>query len=191
MSDSAENFFASAPQNFAVEDNWSLFKTTLIKAMVNYIPQRGSSVQLKFPWITPEIKCQMRKKDHLHMKALCYQNPDHGWRLRNNGISFQGLSKNLVVITWTMLSGEAFWRTPQKFWSFIRSCKSEDVVIPPLRYGNTLCTSDKSKAEALNSFFYSVFTQEKLPIPTKPTSPYNQIPDIDISAHGVHKQFLQ
>ena len=37
---------------------------------------------------------------------------------------------------------------------------------PPLRYGNNLCTSDKSKAEAL-SYFYSVFTQEKLPIPTK------------------------
>ena len=60
----------------------------------------------------------------------------------------------------------------------------------PLRYGNNLCTSDKSKAEAL-SYFYSVFTQEKLPIPTKRTSPYNLISDIDISAHGVHKQLLQ
>ena len=61
---------------------------------------------------------------------------------------------------------------------------------PPLRYGNNLCTSDKSKAEAL-SYFYSVFTQEKLPIPTKLTSLYNLISDIDISAHGVHKQLLQ
>ena len=55
---------------------------------------------------------------------------------------------------------------------------------PPLRYGNNLCTSDKSNAEAL-SYFYSVFTQEKLPIPTKLTSPYNLISDIDISAHGL------
>ena len=30
MCDCAETFFASAPQNFAVEDNWTLFKTTLI-----------------------------------------------------------------------------------------------------------------------------------------------------------------
>ena len=49
MSDSAENFFASAPQNFAVEDNWSLFKTTLTKAMVNYIAQRRSSMKYKLP----------------------------------------------------------------------------------------------------------------------------------------------
>ena len=81
--------------------------------------------------------------------------------------------------------------SPPNFWLYVRSCKSEDIGIPPLRYGNNLCTSDKSKAEALNSYFYSVFTQEKLPIPTKPTSPYNLISDIDISAHGVHKQLLQ
>ena len=75
MSDSAENFLASAPKNFAVEDNWSLFKTTLTKAMVNYIPQRCSSMKYKLPWITTEIKRQMRKKDRLHKKALRYQNP--------------------------------------------------------------------------------------------------------------------
>ena len=77
MSNSAENFLTSAPQNFAVEDNWSLFKTTLTKAMVNYIPQRCSSMKYKLPWITPEIKRQIRKKDRLHKKALRYQNPDH------------------------------------------------------------------------------------------------------------------
>ena len=70
MSNSAENFLTS-------EDNWSLFKTTLTKAMVNYIPQRYSSMKYKLPWITPEIKRQMRKKDRLHKKALRYQNPDH------------------------------------------------------------------------------------------------------------------
>ena len=77
MSDSAENFLASAPQIFAVEDNWSLFKTTLTKAMVNYIPQIFSSMKYKLPWIPPEMKRQMREKDRLHKKALRYQNPDH------------------------------------------------------------------------------------------------------------------
>ena len=77
MSDSAENVLASAPQNFAVEDNWSLFKTTLTKAMVNYIPQRFSSMKYKLPWKHPEMKRQMREKDRLHKKALRYQNPDH------------------------------------------------------------------------------------------------------------------
>ena len=99
MSDSTEHFFASAPQNFAVEDNWSRFKITLTKAMAYYIPQRRSSMKYKLPWITSEIKRQMRKKDRLHKNALRYQNPDHWAELRNNENLFQGLLKNLVVIT--------------------------------------------------------------------------------------------
>ena len=78
MSDSAENFLASAPHNFTVEDNWSLFKTTLTKAMVNCIPQRRSSIKYKLPWITPELKRQMRKKDRLHKKVLRNKNPGIG-----------------------------------------------------------------------------------------------------------------
>ena len=54
MSDSA--VLASTPQNFVVEDNWFLFRTTLTQAMVNYIPQRCSSMKYKLPWVTPEIK---------------------------------------------------------------------------------------------------------------------------------------
>ena len=87
--------------------------------------------------------------------------------------------------------GASLQENPKKFWSYVRSCKSETIGIPPLRYGNNLFSSDKSKAEALNSYFFSVFTQEKQPIPTKPTSPYNLISDIDISTHGVYKQLLQ
>ena len=97
----------------------------------------------------------------------------------------------LILVISNNVIGAGFQVNPKKFWCYVRSCKLEDNDIPPLRYGNNLCTSDKSKAEALNSYFYSVFTQEKLPIPTKPTSPCNLISDIDISAHGVHKQLLQ
>ena len=92
---------------------------------------------------------------------------------------------------WNNVIEASLQESPKNFWSYARFCKSEDIGIPPLRYGNNLRTSLKSKAEALNSCFYSVFTQEKLPIPTKPTFLYNLISDIDISAHGVHKQLLQ
>lgn len=72
----------------------------------------------------------------------------------------------LILVISNNVIGASFQVNPKKFWSYVRSCKLEDNGIPLLRYGNKLCTSDKSKAEALNSYFYSVFTQEKLPIPT-------------------------
>ena len=87
--------------------------------------------------------------------------------------------------------GASLQENPQKSWSYVRSCKSEVIGIPPLRYGNNLFSADKSKAEALNSYFFSVFTQEKRPIPSKPTSPYRPISDMHISTHGVYKQLLQ
>ena len=183
LSDSAENFLPSAPQTFAVEDNWSLFKTTLTKAMVNYIPQRCSSMKYKLPWITPEIKRQMRKKDRLHKKALRYQNPDHWVTFKKQRSLASRIVKESRSDYLKNVIEASLQENPPKFWSYVRSCKSEDIGIPPLRYGNNLRTSVKSKAEALNSYFYSVFTREKLPIPTKPTSPYNLIFDIDISAH--------
>ena len=87
--------------------------------------------------------------------------------------------------------GANLQENPKKCWSYVRSCKSEAIDIPLLRYGNNLFSADQSKAEALNSYFFSVFTQERQPFPTKPTSPHKLISDIDISTHGVYKQLLQ
>ena len=133
----------------------------------------------------------MRKKDRLHKKALRYQNPDHWVEFRKQRNLVSRLVKESRSDYLNNVIGASLQENPKKFWSYVRSCKSETIGIPPLRYGNNLFSSDKSKAEALNSYFFSVFTQEKQPIPTKPTSPYNLISDIDISTHGVYKQLLQ
>ena len=191
MSVYTEHFFASAPQNFTVEDNWSRFKVTLTKAMAYYIPQRRSSMRYKLPWITSEIKRQMRKKDRLHKKALRYQNQDHWVEFKKQRNLVSRLIKESRSNYLNNVIGASLQESPKKFWSYVRSCKSEAIGIPPLRYGNNLFSSDQSKAEALNSYFFSVFTQERQPIPTKPISPYNPISDIDISTHGVYKQLLQ
>ncbi|XP_068723904.1 uncharacterized protein [Montipora capricornis] len=156
MSGCAETFFASAPQNFAVEDNWSLFKTTLTQAMLNYIPQRRSS---KLPWITPEIKRQMRKKDRLHKKALRYQNPDHWVEFRKQRNLVSRLVKESRSDYLNNIIGASLQENPKNF-----GLMSDLVNQRPL---------------------------EKQPIPTKPTSPYNLISDIDISTYGVYKQLLQ
>ena len=191
MSDSTKHFFASAPQNFAVEDNWSHFKITLTKAMAYYIPQRRSSMKYKLPWITPEIKRQMRKKDRLHKKALRYQNPDLWVQFKKQRNLVSRLVKESRSDYLNNVIGAILQENSKRFWSYVRSCKSEAIGIPPLRYGNNLFSSDQSKAVALNSYFFSVFTQERQPVPTKPTSPYNLISDIDISTYGVYKQLLQ
>lgn len=83
--------------------------------------------------------------------------------------------------------GPCLDENPKKFWSHIRNCKSEDNGIPPLRSDSKLCSTDKDKAEALNSYFYSFF-KEELPAPFKGNSQYNFISDLKIFCQGVLKQ---
>ena len=53
--------------------------------------------------------------------------------------------------------GSSLTENPKKFWSYVRSCKSENIGIPPLKSDNSsISVNDKDKAESLNSYFHSV-----------------------------------
>ena len=54
-----------------------------------------------------------------------------------------------------------------------------------------MLNQSKDKAETLNSYFFFVFTNEKLPLPKIPVSPYSSIADLHISPEGVAKQLSQ
>ena len=69
MLHSSEEFFASNRENYSIEENWSLFKCTLAKAINEYIPQRSSCSKYKLPWVNPRIKHHMRRKDRSHKKS--------------------------------------------------------------------------------------------------------------------------
>lgn len=74
----------------------------------------------------------------------------------------------------------------------MRSCKSENIGIPPLKSDNSsISVTDKDKAESLNSYFHSVFTQEQLLNANIGTSYSPSIPDLKISADSVYKQLSQ
>ena len=76
----------------------------------------------------------------------------------------------------------------KKFWSYIHNCKSEDNGIPPLRSGHKLYSTDKDMAKTLNSYFYTVFSKEKLPALFKENAQYNSISNLKISVQMVLKQ---
>ena len=70
----------------------------------------------------------------------------------------------------------------------MRNSKSENLGIPPLKNSDSsICVTDKDKAESLNSYFHSVFTQEQTPIPNVGTSPFLSIPDLQISLECFYK----
>ena len=80
---------------------------------------------------------------------------------------------------------------PKKFWSYVKHSKSENLGIPPLKTVDGLSITDKDKAETLNSYFFSVFTREQMPLPEIGPSPFHSIGDLQFSPNGVAKQLAQ
>ena len=77
---------------------------------------------------------------------------------------------------------------PKKFWSVIKSKRSETTGVSPLRKEGILHSDPVNKAYILNYQFVSVFTQEDMRnIPDKGDSPYPDLPEITIYPDGVRK----
>ena len=91
--------------------------------------------------------------------------------------------------------GDSLTDNPKKFWSNVKHSKSENLEIPPLKTVDGLSITDKDKAETPNSYFFSVFTREQMPLPEigRP-SPFHSIGDLQhlqFSPNGVAKQLAQ
>ena len=77
--------------------------------------------------------------------------------------------------------GDSLTENPKKFWSYVKLSRSENLGIPPLKTEQGVFVTNKDEAETLNSYFFSVFTNEQLPLPKCPISPYSSIADLHIS----------
>ena len=84
--------------------------------------------------------------------------------------------------------GDSLKTNPNRFWSFIKANKQENIGIPTLRVNDQPIIKYHDKANALNNQFSSVFAQEKHPIPQIAPSTYSNIPLLEIGIDGVIKQ---
>ena len=55
--------------NRSVEDNWNYIHDNLLKAINTYIPVKFNSNSNNAPWMTPQLKRLIRKKQRFYNKA--------------------------------------------------------------------------------------------------------------------------
>ena len=184
---SSYEFFASNPWENSVEQNWNTFKHAVTAGISQFIPQKSSKPKFNLPWINPQIKREMRKKDRLHKKAICTKNQHH-WKAfkRQRNILSKLINESHSHYLNDVIC-ESLTENPKKFWSYVKHSKSENLGIPPLKTEHGVSVSEKDKAETLNSYFFSVFTREDLPLPSMSPSPYLSIADLQVSPEGVAK----
>ncbi|CAB4043415.1 Hypothetical predicted protein, partial [Paramuricea clavata] len=126
-----------------------------------------------------------------YKKALKSHKPKHWDEFKKERNLVSRLVKQSHSSYLNDVIGASLDTNPKKFWSYVRTSKSESSGIPLLKFNDKLCVSDKSKADALNFQFHSVFTRENAPIPNKGQSPYTSISDLIINSQGVAKQLSE
>ena len=127
----------------------------------------------------------MRKKDCLHRRAVRTKDQHHWKAFKRQRNSVSNLIKDSHNSYLNDVIGDSLTENPKKFWSYVKHSRSENLGIPPLKTEQGVFVTDKDKAETLNSSFFSVFTNEQLPLPKIPISPYSSIADLHISPEGV------
>ena len=139
----------------------------------------------------PTCQHRLRKRDALYKKAH-HTHTGNGWATfcahRNMVTKLVQHAHNNYV---NNIIGDRLAEQPKKFWSYVKLMRTENLGIPTLRTTSKLCTTDQDKAEALNTHFQSVFTQEsKDSIPNKCKSPFQPIPNLHSETAEVEKQLL-
>ena len=191
ISKSSSEFFASNPCGNSVEQNWNSFKHAVTTGISQFIPQKSSKPKFSLLWITPKIKREMHKKDRLHRRAVRTKDQHHWKAFKRQRNSVSNLIKDSHNSYLNDVIGDSLTENPKKFWSYVKHSRSENLGIPPLKTEQGVFVTDKDKAETLNSYFFSVFTNEQLPLPKIPISPYSSIVDLHTSPKGVAKQLSQ
>ena len=183
-------FLQSNPENRSVEANWNMISTFLNKCLSDFVPSKMTKSRRHLPWITPTIKRQMRKRDRLFKKArrICTTVAWETYRHFRNQVAKTVHKAHSDYIN--TIIGASLTENPKRFWSYIKSCRTESVGIPSLCWKSKLCATPMDKAESLNEFFQSVFTREDDHIPQKGPSPFPTIEKLQIHISGVEKQLL-
>ena len=86
------------------------------------------------------------------------------------------------------LINHSLQNSPKKLFSYIKTQKTENSSIPPLRKDGLLKIDTYTKSNILNQQFHKELTPvTDTPIPDKGPSPFHQMKDINIQVNGVEK----
>ena len=176
--------------NKNVNQMWSIFKDKIEDAKSEFVPKMYVGGRKKKKWLDKGTLTSVRKKHRLYSR----------WLETRNGKVYQEYKKDLNKATkecrkarrkMEATVAEQSKNNPKSFWSYVKSKTSTRTGIPDLKKEDgEMATSDKDKAETLNNFFQSVFTEEPpgdLPIPPS-FKLDSELSNFDITREDVLKQ---
>ena len=183
-----DKYFNGHSGSRSVQENFNLITSFIQDAVDKYIPSKTSRSVASVPWITPEFRRNIRKRNKIHAKAK----KSGSSKLRSK---FQELRQQIKAdikkqhdLYVNKLVGD-IKVNPKDFYRYTNSQWKDNQSIPPLkrRNGSGLAESETEQAEEFIGQFTDVFSktsENEVPLLEKSAPPMS---DIHISNEGVIK----
>ena len=167
-----ERYFNGHSDTRSVQENFNLITSFIQNSADKHIPSKISRSVSSGPWLTAEIRRNIRKRNETHAKAK----KTGSAKIRSK---FETLRREIKAdirkqhdLYVNNLVGDVK-ANPRDFYRYINSQKKDTQIIPPLkkRQGGGLAQADFQKVSEFNSQFTDVFTK----------SEHSQVPLLDRS----------
>ena len=179
-----DRYFNGYSDNRSVQENFDLITSQM--SADKHIPSKPSSQVPLVPWITPEIRRKIRRRNKTHAKAT------GSGKLRSK---FETLRREIKAdvkkqhdLYVNNLVGDVK-ANPRDFYRYINGQKKDTQGIPPLkrRHGNGVAESELEQVNEFNGQFTDVFNKNEhsqVPLQNR-SAPFMN--DVVVSAVGVTK----
>ena len=144
------------------DENWKSLKSASHQVIIKHVPTTKSKTKRNLPWITRNIKCEIRKKDRQYRKAKKSQKHEDWPASRVERQHLQKLMSSARddyirnVIGASLLDKGI----KKKCWSLSYLIELKTWVSLHCMMQNGLRITNQAKAECLNKQFVSVFTSD-------------------------------
>ena len=171
---------------YTIEEIWEKLKSGINDSVKQHVPSRKSRKNNNLPWVNRNLEKEIKKKRKLHSK---YKNIGSEKALHEYKEQRKKTKRLIRKAHWGYLNvvfEKAMSSGNNKpFWKYVKTRRTDVVVIAPIKKDGQLYYAAKEKAEKLNSQFKSVFNKQILPLPQIAENIFPTIEELKIKSNGV------
>ncbi|CAM1329914.1 Uncharacterised protein r2_g3902 [Pycnogonum litorale] len=174
----------------SVEEAWDKLRRELEKTTEEHVPKTGGPKANRKKWLDRDTLNTVRTKHKMYRRWLQTKSgQDYEAYIKSRNKAIKACRKAKKKLEETVAAQAK--SNPKSFWSYVKAkTKSRTGIADLKRSDGSKTTTDKEKADLLNTFLQSVFTIEKDgDLPEMPKYSYDtELNNMEIQVETVQKQ---
>ena len=144
-----------------VQDNWNLFKSSLLNSVSKQVPQKSIKSRRDLPWLNHEISSMHHRKQLYNIAKQSSKSEDWAaYRSARNSVNSQLECTHNAY--YERLFDDSSAGNRRQFRRYIQARRKEPSGVSTILIDNQSVSDPKGKAITLSNQFQSVFTREYL-----------------------------